>query len=310
MAHYNSLNDYLRRTFGGKVYKLALNGGMTCPNRDGTLDTRGCIFCSTGGSGDFAPEATLPIPEQIRQAKALLASKVPAGTRYIAYFQAYTNTYAPVDYLRRIFTEAMADDEVVALSIATRPDCLPIPVLDLLSELNHQKPIWIELGLQTIHPKTRKFCRIGNTLTDYDHAMDELTRRHISVITHVILGLPDETREDMLATVQYAAAKGTAGIKLQFLHVLRGTDLATEYENGRVHPLPLDEYIDLLIDCIEHLPPHVVIHRITGDGPKSLLLAPEWSANKKAVLAAINRELDRRGVQQGKRVCENERMSI
>ena len=287
------LNDYLKAAFGCKVYKIALNGGFTCPNRDGTVGTGGCIFCSEGGSGEFAGDPSLSVTEQIEQGKALVASKMRSG-KYIAYFQAYTGTYAPVERLRAIYTEAVGHPDVVALSIATRPDCLPDEVIDLIDELNRIKPVWIELGLQTIHDRSAKYIRRGYELDAYSQAVESLRSRDIEVITHVILGLPFESREDMLATVRYVCESGATGIKLQLLHVLRGTDLEKDYLAGRFDVLTEDEYIDILRDCISIIPDNVVIHRLTGDGDKRILVAPVWSGNKKHVLNRIRSEvLDR-----------------
>ncbi len=287
------LNDYLKAAFGCKVYKIALNGGFTCPNRDGTVGTGGCIFCSEGGSGEFAGDPSLSVTEQIEQGKALVASKMRSG-KYIAYFQAYTGTYAPVERLRAIFTEAVSHPDVVALSIATRPDCLPDEVIDLIDELNRIKPVWIELGLQTIHDRSAKYIRRGYELDAYSQAVESLRSRDIEVITHVILGLPFESREDMLATVRYVCESGATGIKLQLLHVLRGTDLEKDYLAGRFDVLTEDEYIDILRDCISIIPDTIVIHRLTGDGDKRILVAPLWSGDKKHVLNRIRSEvLDR-----------------
>ena len=299
MDSYYSLNAYLRETFGVKLYKLALNGGMTCPNRDGRLGSQGCIFCSRGGSGDFTASASLPISEQIEAAKRLIARKTPADARYIAYFQAYTNTYAPVSRLRTLFTEALRHPDIAVLSIATRPDCLPPEVLSLLAELNREKPVWVELGLQSIHPATQRYIGSGFTTADYDRAVQALHAAGLAVITHVILGLPVETRADLAATIRHIGRLGTDGVKLQLLHVLRDTRLAEEYQRDRLSVLSLEEYIDLLILCLETLPPRTVIHRITGDGPKSLLLAPLWSADKHRVLQAIQQALSQRQVRQG-----------
>ena len=295
--YYYSLNEYLYNTFGEKVYKLSLNGGMTCPNRDGTLDTRGCIFCSAGGSGEFAASCRLSVTEQLVQAKARISPK-SGCRRFIAYFQPFTNTYAPVTQLRRLFEEATAPADVVALSVATRPDCLGEEVLDLLSELNAKKPVWVELGLQTIHPRTAAYIRRGYDLPVYDNAAKALRDRGIQVITHLILGLPGESHADMLQSVRYAGARSN-GIKLQLLHVLRGTDLHRDWENGTFETLGLEAYADLLCDCLEVLPPHVVIHRMTGDGDKKLLAAPLWSADKKRVLNTLQRVFRERDVVQG-----------
>ena len=295
--HYYSLNEYLKNTFGEKVYKLSLDGGMTCPNRDGTLGTRGCIFCSAGGSGEFAACRALSVSEQLAQAKARVAAKSDCR-KFIAYFQPFSNTYAPVGYLRRIFEEAMAPDEIVALSVATRPDCLGEDVLALLGELNRRKPVWVELGLQTIHPRTAAYIRRGYALEVYDEAVRRLHDSGITVITHVILGLPGESRADMLATVRYAGERSD-GIKLQLLHVLKGTDLLRDYERGMFETMSLEEYADLVCDCIEALPPHVVIHRLTGDGDKKLLVAPLWSGDKKRGLNTINKIVHSQNVIQG-----------
>lgn len=296
---YHSLDYHFKTTFGEKIYRLSLNGGMTCPNRDGHISTGGCIFCSAGGSGDFAASPALSITEQIEEAKLRVAGKTKC-TKYIAYFQAYTNTYAPVDYLRKIFLEAISHPDIVALSIGTRCDCLPEDVLDLLEELNRIKPVWVELGLQTIHTKTLEFIRSGFTLEQFVSAVNNLHTRGISVITHLILGLPLETREDMLASLSYVANLPISGLKLQLLHVLRGTDLAAYYETNPFWTFSLEEYCDFIVDCIELLPPEIVLHRLTGDGPRKLLLAPLWSTDKKRVLNTINKRLTERDTWQGK----------
>ncbi len=295
---YHALSWQLKHDFGEKVYKLSLDGGMTCPNRDGTLGSRGCIFCSAGGSGDFAADRSLSVSAQITQQKML--PKMRDIHRFIAYFQAYTNTYAPTSYLRRIFTEAITHPEVAALSIGTRPDCLPEDTLDLLGELNRQKPVWVELGLQTIHPQTAQFIRRGYDLPVFAKAVKQLRERGITVIVHVILGLPGEDRDKMLETIDYLSHMDIQGIKLQLLHVLRHTDLAALYLE---HPFPIltqADYIDLVIDCVEHLRPDITIHRLTGDGPKALLIEPIWSTNKRNVLNALHARMKERGSYQGK----------
>lgn len=297
--HYDSLSDYLKKEFGTKVYKLALDAGCTCPNRDGTIDTRGCIFCSEGGSGDFAASCSLPVSGQIEAARERVSRKITNG-KYIAYYQNYTNTYAPVEHLEKIFTEAIHHPDVVALSIATRPDCLPEEVLELLKKLVMIKPVWIELGLQTIHPASAGVIRRGFDLDCFESALERLRPIGVKIIVHLILGLPGETRSDMLASIDYIARKPIDGIKLQLLHVLKNTDLASLYEQGTFEVMSMNEYIDLLADCIERLPPGLVIHRLTGDGPKSLLIAPMWSANKREVLNTIRREFTRRNVVQGR----------
>lgn len=300
---YHSLDYYLKKTFGEKIYKLALDGGMSCPNRDGTLGVGGCIFCSSGGSGEFAEPASphRSITSQIEAAKSKLTAKMPSGGRYIAYFQSYTNTYAPVGYLEDIFTQAVSHPDIAALSIATRPDCLSLETIALLKRLNARKPVWIELGLQTIHEPTAVFIRRGYSLSCFEQAFDELQRAGLTVIAHVILGLPGETRQMMLKTVDYLGRLGIDGIKLQLLHVLKGTDLEEYYNRTHFPILTLEEYADLVIDCISLLPTDTIIHRISGDGPKSLLSAPLWSANKRLVLNTITRRFKERGVCQGAR---------
>lgn len=283
------VSDYWKEKFGCKVYRIAINGGFTCPNRDGTLGSRGCIFCSAGGSGEFAGDPKRSVTEQIEEGKKRVSSKIRTGA-YIAYFQAYTNTYASTERLRELFTEAIRHPDIVGLSIATRPDCLPEPVLMLLSELNRIKPVSVELGLQTSNEETARYIRRGYPLFVYDNAVRELKSRGIEVITHVILGLPGETVTDMVETVRHACLTGTDGIKLQLLHVLRGTDLYEEYLAGRVPVMELEEYIEVLRACLSVIPEHVVIHRLTGDGDKKLLVAPLWSADKKRVLNRIKKE--------------------
>lgn len=287
---YYSLNQYLKDTFGEKVYKLALDAGFTCPNRDGTLGTGGCIFCSGAGSGDFAECRNLSVTEQIARGKKRLEKKIKSG-KYIAYFQAFTNTYAPVEKLRNVYEEALMQPDVVAISIATRPDCLPHDVIDLLAELNRIKPVWVELGLQTIHEKSAEYIRRGYPLVVYDDAVRRLKNARLTVITHIILGLPGETEEEMKQTVSYVGAGGADGIKLQLLHVIHGTDLEKEYLAGKFRTLELDEYVRLVADCLELLPRNMVIHRMTGDGDKRTLVAPMWSADKKRVLNALIGEI-------------------
>lgn len=296
---YHSLDFEMKRRFGEKVYRLALNGGMTCPNRDGKVGAGGCIFCSSGGSGDFAASASLSIPAQLAAQKALVRRKRPVN-RFIAYFQAYTNTYAPPEYLKRIFGEAMADPEVAVLSIATRPDCLPREVLELLAELNRHKPVWVELGLQTIHEETAAFIRRGYALPCFEEAVRGLRRRGIEVVVHTILGLPGEDREQMLETVRYLNRWDIQGVKLQLLHILEGTDLADYYRQTHFPVLTMEEYIALLIDCTEILSPDIVIHRLTGDGPADLLIAPSWSQRKRAVLNGIHAAFRTRDTWQGR----------
>ena len=289
---YYSLNQYLKDTFGCKVYKIALNGGFTCPNRDGKLDTRGCIFCSEGGSGDFAESPDLSITEQIETGKRRVSDKIKDG-KYIAYFQAYTNTYGPLEKMRKLFTEAILHPDIVAVSVATRPDCLGEDVLNLLSELNRIKPVWVELGLQTIHEKTANYIRRGYALSVYDEAVKKLRKRGLEVITHVILGLPGENKEEMMETVQYVCDNGCTGIKLQVLHVLKGTDLAKDYYEGKFEVMGEEEYLDLIVELLQIIPKDIVIHRLTGDGAKKDLIAPMWSANKKHVLNRLQQKLSK-----------------
>ena len=295
-----TLNNYLRERFGQKIYKISIDGGFTCPNRDGTLGNRGCIFCSAGGSGDFAEDRNLSVTEQIERGKNRVEAKMPknlegsengSAHKYIAYFQAFTNTYAPLERLSALYTEAIAHPDIVAISIGTRPDCLSEDVIELLGELNRIKPVWVELGLQTIHEKSAEYIRRGYPLSVYESAVSKLRSHDIEVITHVILGIPGETKEDMLNTVRYVGESGVQGIKLQLLHVLRGTDLAEDYNKGLFKCMSMDEYIELVAACLENLPEDIVIHRMTGDGPKSILIAPEWSGDKKRVLNALNKRL-------------------
>lgn len=286
---YTTLNSYLKKRFGCKVYKLSLDGGFTCPNRDGTIGTGGCIFCSRGGSGDFAESRDLSITEQIEKAKEKVAKKITDG-KYIAYFQAFTNTYAPVERLEEIYMQAVMHKDIVALSIGTRPDCLGADVIALLERINKIKPVFVELGLQTIHKKAAEYIRRGYDLSVYDKAVEDLHNAGINVVTHLIIGLPGESKEDILASVEYVC-RYTDGIKLQLLHILDGTDLAEEYKNGKVKALSLEEYTDIIKACVEIIPQRVVIHRLTGDGAKKDLIAPLWSADKKRVLNTISKAL-------------------
>lgn len=349
--YYYSLNEYLKETYGTKLYKLALDGGMSCPNRDGRIDSRGCIFCSAGGSGDFSgnslnalnalggrisnnqaltmqsaagltteltPQRHIadtnsrlsatsspllrPIVDtdaQLAAARQLIADKYN-GTQYIAYFQSYTNTYADTDYLRRLFYPVIERDDIRILSIATRPDCLPPETIQLLHELNRIKPVWIELGLQTVHEATAKYIRRGYELSVFEKAVDRLSSIGIKPIVHMIIGLPKETEDMIMDTADYIAHCGAAGIKLQLLHVLKGTDLASDYERGYFKALSLETYIRYLGEIIRLLPENMVIHRLTGDGPKNLLIAPEWSADKKNVLNRVNSYFKDNNIYQGR----------
>ena len=282
------LNDHLKKEYGCKVYKLSLQMDVTCPVRDGSIDTRGCIFCSGGGSGEFASCKTDPIADQLAEAKKKVAAKAGKDTKYIAYFQSFTNTYGDMDYLERKYREAMEPDDIVALSIGTRPDCISDDMLEVLAGLNRIKPVWIELGLQTIHPASARYIRRGYELPVYDECVRRLREKGITVIVHVILGLPGETTEDMKETVGYVCASGVQGIKLQLLHILKGTDLYGDYLQGKVPVMSMEEYLDLLKELLPMIPDDVVIHRLTGDGPKRLLVAPLWTADKKKVINAIS----------------------
>ena len=288
-------SDYCISLFGEKLYKISLDAGFSCPNRDGRLDTRGCIFCSAGGSGDFAGDRRMDIHAQIEAEKARVSGKY-RGSRYIAYFQAFTNTYAPAAQLEKLFMPVLHRDDIAALSIATRPDCLSPETVELLGRMNRIKPIWVELGLQTIHPRSAEYIRRGYPLAVFDAALAGLKDMDIHTIVHLILGLPGETREDMLESVHYVGEKGAGGVKLQLLHVLEGTDLASDWREGKFSSMGLDEYAELVADCIESLPPETVIHRFTGDGPKRILLSPLWSGDKKRVLNTVNARLRQRGI--------------
>lgn len=302
---YYSLDAYCKSVLGHKCYKIALNAHMTCPNRDGTLGNRGCIFCSAGGSGDFAVEAKgRPIEEQLSEGLTYFRDK-KTGNHFIAYFQAYTNTYAPLPYLERIYREALNHPSVCGISIATRPDCLPEEVITLLAQLKQQYPhkfIWVELGLQTIHSATAHFIRRGYELPCFEACVQRLQAHAIPVIVHVILGLPGESAEDMYATVRYLNHLKPAGIKLQLLHILEGTDLAEIYRKQTFEALSMDTYLSILIHCLELLHPDIVIHRLTGDGPANLLIAPRWSLDKRNVLNTLHKRMKQEQTYQG-RLC-------
>ncbi|MGN0481441.1 MAG: TIGR01212 family radical SAM protein [Lachnospiraceae bacterium] len=295
--YYYSFNEYLQDTFGTKVYKLSLNGGLTCPNRDGLIDTRGCIFCSAGGSGDFVPPFA-PVEQQINIARKRIAPKYK-GNSFIGYFQNFTNTYGPVDYLEKIFTDAISNPCIIGISIGTRPDCLGDEVIDLLSRLNRRKKVWVELGLQTIHESSARFIRRGYNLEVYDDAVKRLHANNIDVVTHLIIGLPHETPEMIIESAKYVAGNKVSGIKLQLLHVLKGTDLARLYAQNEFSVLSMEEYFDIIGPILPILPPDMVIHRITGDGPKKLLIAPMWSANKHNVLNSLTRYIMDNNIVQG-----------
>lgn len=296
---YHTLNYELRKKFGCKVFKLSLDGGFTCPNRDGTIGNRGCLFCSEEGSGEFAAPKELDIKEQINDQIKFLAPKWKTG-RYIAYFQNFTNTYGPIGKLQRIYNEALECEGIVGIAIATRPDCLTEEVLNLLEELNKKTYLWIELGLQTIHEDTAKLIRRGYDIYCFEKAVENLRKRGIDIVTHLIIGLPNESKEEILKSVKYIANKGIQGVKLHLMHILKGTDLYNYY---KVNPFPLlekDEYISIIADALELLPPEMVIHRVTGDGAKDLLVGPRWSLHKLAVISGIDRELKDRDSYQGK----------
>lgn len=295
---YYSLDYYLKQKYGEKVYKVSLDGGMTCPNRDGKISTGGCIFCSAGGSGDFAAPRNNSVTTQIDQAIEGIKKSKSVGFKFIAYFQSFTNTYASVEYLEKLFMEAIMHPSIVGLSIATRPDCLDDDIIELIIRLNKIKPVWVELGLQTIHEETALFIRRGYPLSVFDDAVKRLNAHNIDIIVHIILGLPNESKDDMINSVKYVSALPIQGIKLQLLHVLKYTDLAKYL--GQFHILTMDEYVDLVIECLEVIPDNIVIHRITGDGPKDLLLAPTWSTRKREVMNKINRELALRDTWQSR----------
>lgn len=306
---YYSLDAYCRHTYGEKLYKIALNAGLTCPNRDGTLDTRGCIFCNAGGSGDFAVDmkAVPTVTAQLAEGRKLFTCKnihdEKTGSHYIAYFQAYTNTYGPLPYLRKIYEDALTGNSVRGISIATRPDCMTEEILTVLVDLKRKFPdkfVWIELGLQTIHERTARYIRRGYELECFDSAVRLLQNASIPVIVHVIIGLPGESERDIWQTIDYLNHSGIWGIKLQLLHILKGTDLETLYRNGSVSVLSKEAYLDILIHCLERLSPETVIHRLTGDGAKDLLSAPLWSLNKRDVLNSLHHEMKIRQTFQGR----------
>lgn len=300
---YYSLDAYCKNTFAHKCYKIALNAHMTCPNRDGTLGTRGCIFCSAGGSGDFAVASHgQSIEEQLAEGLSLFRDK-KTGSHFIAYFQAFTNTYAPIAYLDKVYREALACPSVCGISIATRPDCLSEEVLSLLDNLRKEyadKFIWIELGLQTIHENTADFIRRGYSLSCFEEACLRLQALQIPVIVHMILGLPHETPEMMLQTIAYLNRLHPFGVKLQLLHVLKHTDLADYYLTGGFETLTKEEYLTLVSQCLTHLSPDIVVHRVTGDGPKDILIAPKWSCNKRDVLNSLHKLMKDTGAYQGR----------
>lgn len=278
-------NEFYRNRFGCKVYKLSLDGGFTCPNRDGTLGTRGCLFCSAAGGGDFAEKG--PIPQQLEQARRRVSAKIKDG-KYIAYFQAFTNTYGPVERLETLYRQALVPEDVVGLVIGTRPDCLPPETVDLLARINREKPVTVELGLQTAFDETARIIRRGYPMSVYVDAVKRLKAAGIEVVTHIIIGLPGETGDMAVETTRQVVAAGTDGVKFHLLHVLRGTDLEKLYLAGKYTCLTLEEYGEILRCCVAQLPPHIVVHRITGDGAKRDLVAPLWSGDKKRVINYLN----------------------
>jgi len=307
MKPYYSLDDFCKQNFNEKLYKIAIDCNLTCPNRDGTLDTRGCIFCSSEGSGEFAIGGN-SIAKQIETGKTYLKNK-RTGSRYIAYFQSFTNTYGPISYLKDIYTQALSLSDIAGISIATRPDCLEEPVLQLLDQLKHQFPqkfIWIELGLQTIHEKTALYIRRGYPLSCFDDAVRNLNQMAIPIVVHVIIGLPGESKKQLLETVTYLNQRNIFGIKFHLLHILKKTDLASEYNAGSVPVMTFEEYIETVLECIGHLSPNITIHRLTGDGAKDQLIAPLWSLDKRKVLNTIHKELVARKIQQGSFLTSNQ----
>lgn len=297
---YQSLNQHLREEFGEKVFKVSLDAGFTCPNRDGSLGWGGCIYCSARGSGDFAGQVEKSIHEQFVEVKEVMSLKWP-NAKYLAYFQAYTNTYAPIERLREVYEQALQEEGVVGISIATRPDCLPEEVLNYLEELNQRTYLWVELGLQSIHDQTMEWVGRGHTYSDFLEGLEKLQERKIRVCAHMILGLPGETNEDMMASARAIAELPVQGVKLHLLHVLKGTALARLYEREPFPLLSQDDYVALISDILEILPPQMILHRLTGDAPRRDLIAPLWSLKKWEVLNAIDQELEERGTWQGKR---------
>ena len=287
---YTSANAYFQSRFGCKVYKLSLDAGFTCPNRDGTLGSSGCIFCSPYGGGEFAEGCCGSVTEQLERAKERVRRKIPNG-KFLAYFQAFTNTYAPVDKLEQLYYEAIAPEDVVGLAIGTRPDCLPPETVALLEKINREKAVFVELGLQTTNAKTVSYIRRGYENDVYFDAVRRLKAIGVHVITHIIIGLPGESTQDAVETTRQAIAAGTDGVKFHLLHVIQNTDLAKEYAAGHFTCLTLEEYADTLKQCLSQVPPSVVVHRITGDGAKKDLIAPLWSGDKKYVLNYLNRYL-------------------
>lgn len=295
---YYTLNYFLRKKFGEKVFKISLDAGFSCPNRDGTISNGGCVFCSKRGSGDFAGDRNFSIPSQFEEIKLMMKKKWK-GDKYIAYFQAYTNTYAPVKILREKYEEALRQKGVVGLAIATRPDCLDEEILNLLSEINKKTYLWVELGLQTANDNIAKIINRGYELSVFEKALKELRSRDIDVVVHSILGLPGETKEDMLNTIEYLSHKDIQGIKIHLLHLMKETPLVNMYKKGELKFLTQEEYIDIVCESIAIIRSNIVIHRLTGDAPRNLLIGPKWSLKKWEVLNSIDRELINRNIYQG-----------
>ena len=296
---YNSVSNYYKEKYGCKIYKLSLKGANTCPNRDGTVGLGGCIFCSEIASGEFAEDKIGSVVQQLERAKLRVAGKIKDG-KYIAYFQSFSNTYGDINYLKNLFQEAIKPDFIVGINIGTRPDCLGAEVLDVLSEINAKKDVTVELGLQTSNDKTAEYINRCYNTKVFDTAVQNLKARGIEVVAHMIIGLPFETEEDILNTAKHIANSGTDGIKFHLLHVLKNTKLATQYEKGEFSTLSLEDYTRILKNCIEVIPPQMIVHRITGDPPKSELVAPSWSADKKRVLNYINKYFKEQNLIQGK----------
>ncbi|MCB2291511.1 TIGR01212 family radical SAM protein [Clostridium sp. CS001] len=300
---YNSLNYFLRDKFGDKVFKIALDGGFSCPNRDGTISSGGCLFCSERGSGDFAGNREFSITKQFEDIKDMMSKKWKSG-KYIAYFQAYTNTYAPIEVLREKYEEALSQEGIVGMAIATRPDCLGEDVLDLIEEYSHKVYTWVELGLQTCSDESAKIINRGYKLSTFEEALKELNKRNIDVVVHTIFGLPGESKEDMLKTIDYVAHKDIKGIKMHLLHLMENTAMTHLYDEGKLKFLQQEEYIDIICKSITMLPPNMVVHRLTGDAPRELLIGPIWSLKKWEVLNGIGSRLKELDLYQGQEFKE------
>lgn len=296
---YNTLNSYYRELFGEKVFKVSLDAGFSCPNRDGTIGTGGCIYCSSRGSGDYAGDNKKNLKEQFREIRDRMHNKW-GNAKYIGYFQAYTNTYAPAEKLLEMYNTVLEEEGVVGLSIATRPDCLPDDVLDVLEDIDTKTNLWVELGLQTIHENTQKIINRGHNYQEFLDGLEKLRQRNINVIVHIIVNLPGESKEDILETARAVAKLRVQGIKIHMLHLLKNTPMVKLYEEGNLSFISREEYIQIVADIIEILPPEMVIHRITGDGPKDILIEPKWTLKKWEVLNGIDRELKKRDTWQGK----------